>query len=257
MAKGRVPKKIHDLEHPDIKKLRKLVAEKFGWVEMNKDVGQWAQQCVSFQVNKVHRHTKSPHGNFQVPKKRFVWSHIDLVGQLPSSCGNIWVMTIVDRTTRYIEAVPLCNPTAQTVADTYLLNWVAKFSIPGHLTSDHGVQFTSQVWEIMAKALGTKLHRTTPYHPQANGLVERQHRKMKDALKSRLDGRPNWSQELWAVLLGMRTSPRLELGAWSGELVSGTPIMVPRDLITTKDYEPETGEVTQKNQANRSRPHAC
>ena len=123
-------------------------------------------------MNKVHRHTKAPHGTFEVPEKCFMWSHIDLV-----------------------EAVPLRDATAQKVTDAYLLHWGVKFGVPRHLISDRGMQFTSQVWEIMAKALGTKLHRTMAYHPQVNGLVERQHRKMKDALKSRLDGRPNWSQE--------------------------------------------------------------
>ena len=137
---------------------------------MKKDVGQWAQQCSGYQVNKVHRHTKSPHGSFEVPEKRFVWSHIDLVGPLPPSCGNTWVMTIINQTTRYLEAVPLRDATAQTVA--YLLQCVARFCVPGHLTSDRVVQVTSQVWEILAKALGTKLHCTTAYHPQGNGLVE-------------------------------------------------------------------------------------
>ena len=66
-------------------------------------------------------------------------------------------MTIIDRTTRYLEAVPLRDATAEMVADAYLLHWVAKFGVPGHLTSDRGVQFTSQLWEILAKALGTKL----------------------------------------------------------------------------------------------------
>ena len=133
------------------------------------------------QANKVHHHTKAPPRIFEVPAKCFVWSHIDLVGPLPQSCGFTWIMTIIDRTTRYLEAIPLRDATAQTVADAYLLHWVAKFRVSGHLKSDRGVQFTSQLWEI--KALGTKLHRTTAYHPAANGLVEQQHRKMKDALK--------------------------------------------------------------------------
>ena len=104
----------------------------------------------------------------------------------------------------------------------------------------------SQVWEIMSKALGTKLHRTTAYHPQANDLVKRQHRKMKDTIKSHLNGKANWLQDLGAVLLGMRTSPRPELGASLAELVFGAPITVPGDLITAKDYEPATGDLLKR-----------
>ena len=69
---------------------------------------------------------------------------------------------------------------------------------------------------------------------------------MKDALKSRLEGSPNWSQELWAVLLGMRISPRPELGASPAELVFGAPITVPGDLITAKDYKPATGDLLKR-----------
>ncbi len=122
------------------------------------------------------------------------------------------MMTMIDRTTRHLEAIPLPDATAETVAEAYLLHWVARYGVPGHLTSDRGAQFTSRVWAVMNQALGTKMHLTTAYHPAANGLVERQHRKMKDALKSRLEGRPDWHRELWAVLLGMRTAPRDDIG---------------------------------------------
>ncbi len=213
---------------------------------MKKDIGKWAQQCTGCQVNKVPRHTRTPPEKFNVPDKILVWSHIDLVGPLPPSCGFMWIMTIIDRTTRYLEAIPLRDAKARTVADAYLLQWVAKFGVPGHLTSDRGVQFTSQLWEIMAKDLRTKLHQMTAYHPAANGLVERQNRKMKDALKSKLEGRPNWSQELWAVLLGMRTSPRADIGASTAELVFGAPITVPGDLITAKDYELASGDLLKR-----------
>ena len=96
----------------------------------------------SQKTNKVHRHTRTPPGKFNVPDKRFVWSHIDLVGPLPPSCGFTWIMTIIERTTRDLEAIPLRDATAQTVADAYLLHRVAKFRVPGHLTSGRGVQFT-------------------------------------------------------------------------------------------------------------------
>ena len=69
---------------------------------------------------------------------------------------------------------------------------------------------------------------------------------MKDALKSRLEGRPNWSQELWVVLLGMRTSPRDNIGASKAELVFGAPITVPGDLITAKNYVLASGHLPKR-----------
>ncbi len=98
----------------------------------------------------------------------------------------------------------------------------------------------------MNKALGTKMHLTTAYHPAANGLIERQHRKLKDALKSRLEGRPDWHRELWAVLLGMRTAPRDDIGASTAELVFGSPITVPGDLIEARTVEPASQEMLKQ-----------
>ena len=197
-------------------------------------------------MNKVHRHVKAPIGQIHVPERRFQWSHIDLVGPLPVSGGNTWLLTMIDRTTRHLEAVPLANATADTVADAYLLNWVARFGVPSHLTSDRGPQFTSQVWECLNKALGTRMHLTTAYHPAANGLVERQHRKMKDALKSRCMGRPDWHKELWAILLGIRTTPRDDIGGSTAELLFGTTITVPGELVTAGEFGPATGETLKR-----------
>ncbi len=97
---------------------------------------------------------------------------------------------------------------------------MSHYGLPADITSDRGVQFTSQLWESMVTLFGTKLHRTTAYHPQANGLVERFHRHLKSALKARLTGR-NWIDELPWVLLGIRTAPKEDLGTSSAEMVFG------------------------------------
>eukprot|EP00096_Caligus_rogercresseyi_P013469 TRINITY_DN6112_c0_g1_i3.p1 TRINITY_DN6112_c0_g1~~TRINITY_DN6112_c0_g1_i3.p1 ORF type:complete len:203 (+),score=17.35 TRINITY_DN6112_c0_g1_i3:1001-1609(+) len=80
--------------------------------------------------------------------------------------------------------------------------------------------------------LGSNVIRTTAYHPQANGLVERFHRNLKDALRARLNG-PHWVLELPWVLLGIRTAPKEDLGSSSAELVYGAPLVVPGDFLPT------------------------
>ena len=63
------------------------------------------------------------------------------------------------------------------------------------MTSNRGAQFTSAIWSNVAYLLGVQLHRTTAYHSQSNGLVDRFHRTMKTYLKARLTG-PNYIDEL-------------------------------------------------------------
>ena len=99
------------------------------------------------------------------------------------------------------------------------------------ITSESRPQFTSELWSAVAQLLGNHIHRTTAYHPQANGLVERFHRHLKSSLKSRLKG-PNWVDELPWILLGFRTAPKEDLHCSMAELVYGTPLTLPGEFIT-------------------------
>ena len=77
---------------------------------------------------------------------------------------------------------------------------------------------------------GTRIHWTSAYHPQANGMVEIFHRNLKSALMTRLTG-PNWIDELPLVLLGIRTAPKKDLECSSAELVYGDPLTAPIDFL--------------------------
>ena len=137
---------------------------------------------------------------------------------------------MVDRTTRWPEAVPLSLTAASDVARAFIGTWVARFGTPSDLSSDRGSQFTSELWNAVAEGLGVNLHRTTAYHPQANGLCERFHRSMKAALRTSLrDG--DWVDRLPWVLLGLRCTPKEDLQSSSAELVYGQTLRVPGDFI--------------------------
>ena len=98
------------------------------------------------------------------------------------------------------------------------------------MTSDRGPQFISDLWAAMSALLGTSLHPTTAYHPQANGLVEPMHRTLKASLKARLTS-PHWVDELPWVLLGLRTTPKEDLDASPADMVHGSALMVPGDVV--------------------------
>ncbi len=105
---------------------------------------------------------------------------MDLVGPLPASeDGYLYILTMVDRTTHWLEAVPLKNMSASLCVETFLSSWVARFGVPETLTSDRGTQFSSAAWAAFCSKLGTRHVMTMAYHPQANGLVERTHRQLK------------------------------------------------------------------------------
>ena len=221
---------VHNLSHPGVRTTQRLVAQKFVWNGLKKQVGEWAKQCLPCQRAKITTHVRAPLQKIEVPERRFDHIHVDLVGPLQPSQGYTHIFTIVDRFTRWPEAIPVSDTSAMSCARTLVFHWISRFGSPLHITSDRGVQFTSALWSALTELIGAKLHRTTAYHPQANGLVERFHRHMKSALKARLTG-PNWSDELPWVMLGIRTTPKDDLGTSSAELVYGAPLTVPADFV--------------------------
>ena len=220
---------LHDLSHPGIRATQKLVTDRFVWDGVNRDVRMWAKTCLKCQKCKVNRHTKTPLGTFATPDARFDHVHIDIVGPLPPSEGHSYLLTCVDRYTRWPEAFPMGDISAETVARVFVTHWVARFGAPSTITTDRGRQFESRLFHALASQLGTTRIRTTAYHPASNGLVERLHRQLKSSLMAH-DG-PRWTETLPLVLLGIRTAVKADLGCSTAELVYGATLRMPGQFV--------------------------
>jgi transposase InsO family protein len=241
---------IHCLAHPGIRASRRLIASRFVWPGLASQVAAWCRDCLHCQRAKASR---QPHTSPQAitnPLQRFSHLHIDLVGPLPpSSDGFSHLLTIVDRSTRWAEAIPLRSTTADSCAAALVQGWVARFGVPQQITSDRGVQFTSSVWSSFVSRLGIKSKLTTPYHPQANGAVEHFHCRLKDSLRARLAG-SDWPAHLPWVMLGLRAAPREDSGISAAELVYGCPLSLPGQFLTGSEPSP----VSFLHQLNSSLP---
>jgi transposase InsO family protein len=145
----------------------------------------------------------------EVPRRRFANVHVDLVGPLPRSAGYSYLLTVLDKTTRWPETIPLAAMTAADCAAGFFHGWVQQFGIPATITSDRGPQFASSLRSALCYLFNISHVQTTAYHPQANGAVERFHRRLKDALRARAAG-ADWHAHLPWVLLGIRS-------AWRGD----------------------------------------
>lgn len=221
---------LHNLSHPGIRTTRKLVSAKYFWPGMNKQIQSWVRNCLGCQKAKIHRHTKSSFNEFSLPKERFDHIHLDLVGPLPQSKGFTYLLTIVDRYTRWPEAYPISNINASTVAKIFMLQYITRFGVPTYLTTDQGSQFESKLFSELSKLLGIHKIRTTAYHPQANGMVERMHRQMKASLMARCNS-THWAEEIPIILLGLRTAIKEDLKCCPAELVYGQTIRIPGEII--------------------------
>jgi hypothetical protein len=112
------------------------------------------------------------------------------------------------------------------MVDDLINNWVCRFGVPAVVTSDRGPQFTSAVWAGICAKLGMAHKKTTAYHPQSNGMVERVHRQLKEGLAAR-GADTDWPDHLPWVLLNIRSTPKSDSNISAAEMVFGTPITLP------------------------------
>ncbi|UYV74730.1 hypothetical protein LAZ67_12000730 [Cordylochernes scorpioides] len=171
--------------------------------QFTSDIKKWAQACVDCQKCKVSIHTKSEIGKYQEVDERFSVVHIDLIGPLPPSNGNIYCLTCIDRYTSWMEVVPLPDMKSETVARAFYENWVVRFGAPHTVISDQGKQFTSHLFKDLTTLCGIKLRHFTAYHPQCNRKIERLHRTIKTAIRAH--NNIKWTETLPTVLLGLKT----------------------------------------------------
>ena len=241
---------LHSLSHPGVRATSKLVKARYYWPHMDKNIKTWTRECASCQQSKTIKHTKSEIINFNLPSQRFETVHIDIVGPLPVAKNPTdsfispyrYLLTCVDRATRWLEAAPLEDITAASVAVAFVNTWVSRFGVPLYVITDRGMQFESELFKELSALVGFHRLRTTPYHAQCNGMIERQHRTLKTAITARKE---DWLQALPVVLLSIRNIPN-ESGFSPFTAVTGTSLLFPRPLISQDNLCEETSNLSSK-----------
>ena len=117
---------VHNLSHPGVKATVKMVSDKFVWHGMRKQVSKWLKQCHHCHSSKIQNPTKAPLEHFSVPEKRFSHINNNIVGPLPFSSGFTYLQTIIDRNTRWPEAIPLRGITTPECVHALITGWIAR-----------------------------------------------------------------------------------------------------------------------------------
>ena len=153
---------------------------------------------------------------------------IDVVGPLaPTKDGNNYVVTIHDHFTKWTEAIPVPNHTADVVATVFVEQYVTRYGVPESLLSDQGAEFESAAFQSLCKVIGIRKKRTTAHHPSTNGSLERFHRTMKALLQSHaeLHG-DNWDKTLPLCMFAYRSSVHDTTGYEPFEMTFGRPMNI-------------------------------
>ncbi|KAI4901978.1 hypothetical protein NFI96_025061 [Prochilodus magdalenae] len=157
---------------------------------------------------------------------------VDVLGPFPvTEDGNRYVLVAMDFFTKWPEAYAVPDQSAATTATRLVEDFFCRFGIPEELHSDQGRNFESQVMAEVCKRLGVRKTRTTPLHPQSDGLVERFNRTLATQLAITTSRHQrDWDRHLPLVLLSCRAVVQESSGFTPAQLMFGRELRTPADL---------------------------
>ncbi len=224
--------------HLGIAKTLAKIRQRFFWYGMSNDVQEWCRMCLDCARRKSPtRAPRAPLVNIKTgnPMERVA---LDILGPLPSTVrGNKYIVVIADYFTRWTEAFALPNQEAATVAETLVSQWICRFGAPDSIHTDQGPNFESRLFKEVCNLLGIDKTRTTPYHPQSDGLVERMNRTILTMLSIKVAEDDTWDRHLPEILMAYRASTHESTGFTPFRLVFGREIHLPIDVMFGSAHE--------------------
>ena len=218
--------------HLGKKKTTDRVLQRFYWPTIHRDIAEFCRTCESCQKCSGRKGIRAPLIPLPIISQPFERIAMDIVGPLPRSRqGNRFVLVVCDYATRYPEAVAMKHIDAENVASE-LIKIFSRMGVPREILTDQGTNFTSQLLTKLYRMLHIQPIRTTPYHPQTDGLVERFNQTLKLMLrKTAVKDNMDWDVMLPYILFAYREVPQASTGFSPFELLYGYQVRGPLDVL--------------------------
>ncbi len=190
--------------HFSIKKTRELIARKYYWPTLRREVEAYVKGYNVCLASKVVRH--KPYGDLQsLPVPTHRWKDLLMYFVTGLTISGDWkgdsydsILVIVDQLTKMIHYEPVkVTINAPSLAEVIIDVVIRHHGVLESIVTDRGLLFTSKFWSLLCYFLGIKKKLFIAFHPQTNGQTERQNSTMETYLRAFI----NWKQEDWARLL--------------------------------------------------------
>lgn len=193
--------------HAALAKTLGRIQESYVWPGMRRHVREYLTTCARCRTLTPPRQ-KNPRGQMPVPPTSFHTWGIDLVGPFDrDQRGRQYLLTAVDHLTGWAEAIPIASKKAPTVQDAFMEHIVARYGIPTIIITDNGGEFINAPFRKWAEEFGVEHRKTSPYHPQSNGMTERFNGTIQKVLLRLTGGdERKWSKYLSEALHAYRIS---------------------------------------------------
>lgn len=219
--------------HLGQEKTEQRILNRFYWPGFYKDIVEYCKSFPQCQLSaRSKRGLKAPLLSLPIIDVPFSRIAMDIVGPLERSrAGHRYILVICDYATRYPEAFPLRHIKARQIANC-LLQVFSRVGIPKEVLTDQGTNFTSRSLRQVYSLLGIRGIKTTPYHPQTDGLVKRFNQTLKAMLRKFVsESGADWDQWLPYLLFACREVPQASTGFSPFELLYGREVRGPLDIL--------------------------
>nr|GEW81050.1 reverse transcriptase domain-containing protein [Tanacetum cinerariifolium] len=196
----------------------------------------------------VPRLLKTLMTSIMAPWPFYQWG-MDILGPLPPARGGAkFVIVAIDYFTKWIEAKPLVKITGKGVIRFVMDNIICRFGLPWVIVTDNGAQLVNDPFKSWCERFEIHQMNTAVAHPQANKLLERANRSLKEGIKTRLGReKAGWVDELPNVLWAHRTSTKQSNEETPFSLTYGGKAVIPakigiptyRTLMNREEYNEE------------------
>ena len=228
--------------HLGIEKTFRRISRNFFWPKLKKDVVKHCKTCHQCQVVGKPNENIPKAPLLPIPSVGEPFEHIvvDIVGPLPkSSSGAEYLLTIMDRFSRFPEAIPIRSIKAPNIIK-HLIHFFSRFGLPKSIQSDQGSNFMSHFFKNQLREWGIKHIVSSPYHAQSQGVLERFHQTLKSMMrKFCLNVSKAWENDLPFLLFAIRSVPNESLGLSPFEIVFGHNVRGPLDVLRESWEEAE------------------
>jgi predicted aspartyl protease len=210
---------------------------RFYWKDAYKQTINYVRSCNVCSCLKNPPTTRAylkPIVDFQNPFDKI---GVDILELSRSNTGNKYVVVFTDYLTKWVEAFPMTNMRADTIAKIFVNEIISRHAAPKELLSDQGANFLSNLVKEVCNYFKVKKINTAPYNPKCDGLVERFNKTLCKMLAAYSDSnQSNWDLYLPLVLLAYRTSEQSTTNNSPFELLYGREARLPTDLDFNNNY---------------------
>jgi transposase InsO family protein len=191
--------KYHDnLGHMGLDSILTLIKRRYYWPNLENDVSQHCSDCPTCQLFRSGKLKKTvyvtPVPPVAIPFER--WG-LDFVGKLAQSKrGNNYIITAIDYASRWLVAKAVKHADESTVIDFLFRGILVNYGVPNEILTDRGKCFLSSAVEGFIRKYQIYHLKTSPYHPQTNGMVERVHSILNHSIRTLSLESDRWDEAL-------------------------------------------------------------